>query len=294
MFKKNNKNVIIFFEVDNMDDLEIKENNEESTEESKPIDENAHTYHTVEAKKVVLKDDYNFFYRSKFKSFWSRFLIIFFGVIAMPWIILINGFRIKGKKNWKKVKKNGCVLVSNHVNPGDAFFIGWTLMSKKVYFTSLQSNLGLPFGFGKLIRILGAVPIPEKMSQMPRFRQQFLEDLKMGRKITVYPEAALLPYCDHIRPFKKGAFRLALVEDTPILPIVFTYRKPKGLYRIWRRKPCLTINFLEPYYPTTEGSHAERIEKAMNETHDIMEKFFNENTTYFLKKKEKKNKKKDE
>ncbi|MBP5444896.1 MAG: 1-acyl-sn-glycerol-3-phosphate acyltransferase [Acholeplasmatales bacterium] len=275
-----------------MEDLEKKTEENLNNEEPKVVDENEHTYHTVDAKKVELKDNYNFFYRSKFKYFWSRFLIIFFGIFAMPWIICINGFRIKGKKNWKKIKKKGCILVSNHVNPGDAFFIGWTLMRKRVYFTSLQSNLGLPFGFGKLIRILGAVPIPEKKSQMPRFRAQFLEDLARGRKITVYPEAALLPYCDHIRPFKKGAFRLALVDDTPILPIVFTYRKPKGLYRIWRRKPCLTINFLEPYYPTNEGSHAERINRAMTDIHDTMESFFNEHSTYFYHKKEKTKKEK--
>lgn len=272
---------------------EIKDKNEEVIIE-KPIDENEHQYHTVDAKPVVLKDNYNFFYRSKFKYFGSRFLVIFLGILIFPWIIIFNGFRIKGKKNYRKIKKHGCIFISNHVNPGDAFFIGWTLMFKRVYFTSLQSNLGLPFGFGRFLRRMGAVPIPEKKNQLPRFRKQLLEDLERGRKVTVYPEAALIPYCDHIRPFKKGAFRLALVENTPILPIVFTYRKPKGLYRIWRRKPCLTINFLEPYYPTTEGSHAERIEKAMNETHDIMEKFFNENTTYFLKKKEKKSKKKDE
>lgn len=266
----------------------------ETVNNENPIDENTHQYHTVDAKPVVLKDDYNFFFRSKFKYFMSRFLLIFLGCFVMPWVIIFNGFKIKGKKNWKKVKRKGCILISNHINPGDAFFIGFTLMSKRVYFTSLQSNLGLPFGFGKFIRIMGAVPIPEKKNQIPRFRKQLLEELERGRKVTIYPEAALLPFCDHIRPFKKGAFRLALVENTPILPIVFTYRKPRGLYRLWRRKPCLTINFLEPYYPTNEGSHAERIEKAMNETHQIMSDFFIENSNYFYHKKEKKNKKKDE
>lgn len=266
----------------------------ETVNNENPIDENTHQYHTVDAKPVVLKDDYNFFFKSKFKYYASRLLVIFLGIIVLPWIIIFNGFRIKGKKNYRKIKKQGCIFISNHINPGDAFFIGFTLMFKRVYFTSLQSNLGLPFGFGRFLRRVGAVPIPEKKSQIPRFRKQLLEELEKGRKVTVYPEAALIPFCDHIRPFKKGAFRLALVENTPILPIVFTYRKPRGLYKLWRRKPCLTINFLEPYYPTNEGSHAERIEKAMNETHQLMSNFFIENSNYFYHKKEKKNKKKDE
>ena len=273
-----------------MEEKEIKENTSEITENNPEKKE--YSYHTVDAKPVVLKDDYNFFYRSKFKYFMSRFMVIFLGIIIFPWHIILGGFRWKGKKNYRKIKKQGCIFISNHVKPNDAFLIGWTLMFKRVYFTSLQSNLGLPFGFGKLIRIMGAVPIPEEKKQIPRFRKQLLEDLERGRKVTVYPEAALIPYCDHLRDFKKGAFRLALVDNTPILPIVFTFRKRRGLYRILKRKPCVTLNFLEPYYPSTEGSHAERIEKAMNETHEIMEKYFNENTTEFYHKKEKKKKEK--
>lgn len=273
-----------------MDNLENEKKEEKISDNTS---ENEHQYHTVDAKPVKLKDNYNFFYRSKFKYFMSRFVMIFVGCLFYPFIWLFTGLRVKGRKNYKLVKKKGCILISNHINPGDAFFTGWTLMGRRVYITSLQSNLGLPFGFGKLIRIMGAVPIPEEKKQIPRFRKQFLEELERKRKILVYPEAALIPFCDHIRPFKKGAFRLALVEDTPILPIVYTYRKPKGLYRLWRRKPCLTLNFLEPYYPTTEGSHAEQIDRAMTYLHTKMSDFFNEKSTYFYHKKEKKKKNKN-
>ena len=273
----------------------IEEKKEENSENSTPVvDENAHTYHTVDAKPVVLKDNYNFFFQSKFKYFMSRFIMILVGCICMPFILLFTGLRIRGRKNYKLVKKKGCILISNHINPGDAFFTGWSLMRRRVYITSLQSNLGLPFGFGKMIRIMGAVPIPEEKKQIPRFRSQFLKEIEKKRKILIYPEAALIPFCDHIRPFKKGAFRLAIVEDTPILPIVYTYRKPKFLYRLFRRKPCLTLNFLEPYYPPTEGSHAYRIEKTMDDLHQIMSDFFNEKSTYFYHKKEKKKKNKEE
>ena len=274
---------------------EIKEENinNSSSDATPVIDENAHTYHTVDAKPVVLKDNYNFFYQSKFKYFMSRFMVILVGVICFPFIWLFTGLRAKGKKNYRKIRKQGCILISNHINPGDAFFTAWRLMRRRVYVTSLQSNLGLPFGFGKMIRIMGAVPIPEEKKQIPRFREQFIKEIEKKRKILIYPEAALIPFCDHIRPFKKGAFRLAIVENTPILPIVYTYRKPKFLYRLFRRKPCLTINYLEPYYPPTEGSHAYRIEKTMNDLHDEMSDFFNEHSTYFYHKKEKKKKKKD-
>ena len=72
-----------------MEDKEL-ENNE--TKEEKVIDENAHQYHTVDAKPVVLKDDYNFFFRSKFKYFASRVLIVFIGIFFVPFIHIFNGF----------------------------------------------------------------------------------------------------------------------------------------------------------------------------------------------------------
>lgn len=267
--------------------------NSNSTEEkSEVIDENAHVYHTVDAKEVNLKDDYVFFPKNHFWNFISRFSIIFLGILVMPWNIIVNGYKIKGKKNYRKIKKGGAVLISNHVHPGDAFFTGWVLMNERVWVTTLQSNLGLPYGFGKFLRLMGCAPLPEKKNLLVNFRNEFKVEIEKKRKILVYPEAALIPFCDHLRPFKKGAFRLATLCDAPILPIVYTYRKPKGLRRIWRRKPCLTVNFLEPYYLPTEGSHADIIAKSMDDLHNIMEKFFNENTTYHYHKKEKKNKNK--
>ena len=45
-----------------MEDKEL-ENNSEVKENV--VDENTHQYHTVDAKPVVLKDNYNFFFKSK-------------------------------------------------------------------------------------------------------------------------------------------------------------------------------------------------------------------------------------
>lgn len=265
---------------------------ENLTNQTEEIDENAHTYHTVDAKPVHLKPNYKFFTKNIVFRAFSRFCVIFLGMIIMPWNILINGFRIKGKKNYRKIRKQGAIIISNHINPGDAFFSGWVMMWRRIWVTTLQSNLGLPFGFGKFLVLMGGVPIPEEKALLVKFRNEFIDAVEnKNKKVIIYPEAALIPFCDHIRPFKKGAFRFATMANAPILPIVYTYRKPKGLIRLWRRKPCLTINFLEPY--TVKGeTHAEKINSSMEDLHQIMSDFFNENTTYkYVKKEKKKNKK---
>lgn len=250
--------------------------------------ENEHTYQTVKAKKVVLKDNYNFFPKNFFKRFFSRLFCKFCSFFAFPFCFVFMGVRVKGRKNYHKTKKQGTIIISNHIHPMDSFLIAFSSFNHRTYVTSLQSNLGLPFGMGWFIRSIGAVPIPEEPKQMIRFTRQFVDTLNKKRKIVIFPEAALHPFCDHIRPFKQGAFRFAILGDAVILPVVWTFHKPKGLYKLFRKKPCLTLNYLEPYHINREGSRAQIAERANNDLFEIMSKFFNEHTNYKYIKKEKK------
>lgn len=231
-----------------------------------------HTYQTVKAKDVVLKDNYRFFYKSKIIRFFSKLLASITAIFTIIIAKLIYGLKIKGYKN---LKKGGGVIISNHMLPMDAFITTSTFIRRRVWVTSLQSNLGLPFGFGKFIRIMAMVPIPDKISQLKQFKFQLNEVLNKGEYVVVYPEAVLLPYADHIRDFKKGAFYFALSSNKPLYPIVYTYRKRKGLRKLLGKKPLITLNILPQYNVKEMSSNNETIQNALNETHKIMTDFFN-------------------
>ena len=248
-------------------------------DKNKEIDENTHQYTTIKAKPVVLEDDYPFFKQSLFRRIIMVIVVWISAFFTTIYKYVWLGFRVDGKKNLKKVK-GGSILVANHILPMDAFIIPTTLLPKTTYVLSLQSNFGLPI-FGKYIRLVGAVPIPEKKTQLKRFIEELTYTVNHGKNVLIYPEAALIPFCDHIRNFKKGAFRFAIISGRPIVPLVWTFHKPKSpLKKLFRKKPCLHLHILEPYYPTTEETTFQTIEKAMNEVHSIMNDYFNENSEF--------------
>lgn len=244
-------------------------------EKKASYDENLHTYKTIEAKPIYLKDDYYFFKQPLYKRFFNKILMFFVTLVCQTIVRLQIGYKIKGKKNLRGVK--GAIIVANHIHPSDAFMIATAFYPRRVFMTMLQTNLGLPGG--KIARTLGGIPIPDRRNLLERFMQEMKYTLETKKQLVgIYPEAALIPYSNEIREFKKGAFRFALLADVPIVPMVWTYHKPRGIYKLFKKKPCLHLNVLKPYTVTKLEKKHETIDKALNDVHDIMESFFKENT----------------
>ena len=68
----------------------------------------------------------------------------------------------------------------------------------------------------------------------------------------IYPEGKLINYYAGVRDdeFHRGAFKIACEAQVPILPIVISWRKRRGLYRIFMpKRPCVSVEILEPIKP---------------------------------------------
>ncbi|MCI8519854.1 MAG: hypothetical protein HFJ51_07595 [Clostridia bacterium] len=96
---------------------------------------------------------------------------------------------------------------------------------KRVYFTTLEDSFKIPF-VRHLIKLLRAIPIPKESKNKPYFIKALDKTLKSGDMLHFYPEAALWPYYNKIRNFKTGAFHFAVRNEVPIVPMVFTFRRP--------------------------------------------------------------------
>lgn len=218
-------------------------------ENGKVFDSEKHTYQTIKAKPVKLKDNYDYFTLKWYKRPFS-FLTVYTVLIFMKFIIgpIFFGFKVINKKLLKKTKKEktGYIFISNHIHPLDAFLTGSAIFTKKLYFTMLLTNLGIPF-VGKLLKFLGGAPIPDNRNHLRDFKKDMRTVLDKGAWIAVYPESALDPYCQTIRPFEKGAIRFALDNNVDILPMVYVFKKPTGLYKLYKRKPLLHLHVLKPY-----------------------------------------------
>ncbi|MGM9970741.1 MAG: lysophospholipid acyltransferase family protein [Anaeroplasma sp.] len=246
----------------------------------KELNENVHTYDNgFHPKEVHLKENYKLYRKGIFFKIFNKIIIYLFKFLLFFPKKFVWGFKVIGKKNKKYIKSS--TLVCNHTHQFDAFMILTALPTKRIYVTMLESNLGFGIISG-LFRAGGAVPIPNDINLLKRFNKETPEVIKEGYNILVYPEAALMPYCDHIRKFLNGAFHYSFEANGKIIPSVITYHKPKGIYKLTRRnKPCIHYNILEPYYIKDLGNKRLTLQTATNDVNKIMSDYFNEHSDYF-------------
>lgn len=221
------------------------------------LKDDTQVFHMWEPLKFEIKENYQFINQHFLFNLLSN--TIFHIIAPILWILnkFLFGFRIEGKENLRKVEE-GKITISNHIHPMDCTMNGLVNFPDRVYFLSLASNFKIPF-IRHLIRLLYAVPIPEKKSQKTKWRKEILELLQNEKTLHIYPEGALWPYYEDIREFKRGAFKLAVEANKPIVPIFYQFEEPSGIFSLYKKKKCIYAKVLEPVYPNTELKEAEQV-----------------------------------
>ena len=234
---------------------------------------------------VIMKDKvddkYKFVLKNVFFKTFSFIFYIFVWLVLGPILFFHYYPKIKGRKNLKKVKN--AVFVSNHVFALDCAMLDiYAVPFKRPYILSDKNTMTMPI-VKPIIRSLLAVPIPDGIAPYKNFVKSLDDELSRGRSLLVYPEGSLWPYFPRIKPFKNGAFRFAVKNKLPVVPIVLSFRKPCGFYRMFGRKaPFLNINILEPIYINEENSQKEE-EFRLNElVHQKMTDIMEQTNTYIF------------
>ena len=205
-------------------------------------------------------ENFSFVNRNIFFRLSSTLLFYF---IVVPLLSMVSrlffGLKISGKKNLRYLK-GGAITVTNHIHYLDSPVVACTLFPRKPFFTSLKSNFEIPV-IRWLIRILGGIPIPESPKSLHAFMESMRYELQKGRIVHFYPEVSLRLWHKELRPFKNGAFYLALKSNRPVLPMVFKFREPSKLISKVRKKPLITLVIGKPVYPDPmlTGSHKQRV-----------------------------------
>lgn len=206
---------------------------------------------------------------------------VLYYLIAFPILYIITkvvyDFKIEGKENLENFK-GGAISISNHVLILDCAMVGLALRNRRVFYTTQEDSFKIPF-IRRLIRLLRAIPIPTETKNKPHFIDALHDILSNGNLVHFYPEAALWPYYNKIRNFKTGAFRFAIKNDVPIIPMVFTFREPEGFRKLFKRKKDVTLKILEPikYENTTsDENYRQCINDFLNITYEKMNDYSNE------------------
>ena len=86
-----------------------------------------------------------------------------------------------------------------------------------------------------------------------------------------FPEGSLWFYYPDIRPLKKAVFKYAVKFDRPIVPIVMSFRKRKGITKLFTKKPQVDLHVGEPLFPDKTLTKAEAETKLHKTAYQVMQ-----------------------
>jgi 1-acyl-sn-glycerol-3-phosphate acyltransferase len=187
--------------------------------------------------------------------------LLYLGIFVLVFILspLRFGLRIEGRKILKKHRRllrDGALTVSNHTLRWDLLMVLQAVRYRRLYFPAWRENLSGPDR--DLIRLVGGIPVPSSIHAMRNFNLAFDELHRKRKWFHVFPEGSNWHYYHYIRPFKKGMFTLACNYGLPVIPMAFSYREPRGLYRIFKKGyPLITLRIGEPLLPDSSKPRRE-------------------------------------
>ena len=179
------------------------------------------------------------------------------------------GLRFKGRRNLSGIK-GGAISVSNHLHNIDATMLAASFVPRKITFTSMAGNFKLPV-VRWVLKWVGVVPIPSNTSSLRHFFKQTADFAARGGIVHFYPEGSLWQYAKTLRPFKNGAFHVAAGAGVPVIPMTVSLRPPRGLYRLFRRKPLFTVTILPPVYIDESLTGQRQVQDLRTRTHELMD-----------------------
>ena len=152
-----------------------------------------------------------------------------------------------------------CIYVSSHQSS-----IDYTLLATIIddYVTSSNHFISDYFLFMKIPRnALGVYYIPKgKLSEAEAVYSSFKNALKIGSSVIIFPEGTRNGE-QKLRAFKGGAFRLALSQNVPVVPVIIDgtgsiVSKGSNVSKTLDKKD-IKVTFLKPIYPKSEESFIE-------------------------------------
>lgn len=203
------------------------------------------------------------------------FIAYIFGFFYCKFVLHV---KVKNRKILRKYKKQGYFLYGNHTQPmGDVFIPAYACNNKRIYVVVSEANLGVA-GIGKLLPMLGALPIPNSIKNIKKLWEAIERRIKQKKCVVIYPEAHVWPYYTKIRPFSSTAFKFPVKCDTVSFCMTTTYYKRK-----FGKKPGIIVYIDGPFIQDEKLSEKENEEKICKEIYKCMTNRSKNSTYEYIK-----------
>ena len=199
----------------------------------------------IKTKKVG--EDFPF---ANINKLWNLFAFLLYYIVAIPIVWMISkvylGLKFENRDVLKRVRGNGFFLYGNHTRELDAFLPALSAFPVKAYTIAHADAVSIPY-LKNIVLMLGAIPIPTEHAGMRKFLNTVHLRICEKQCVAIFPEAHVWPFYTGIRPFPDTAFHYPVKTKAPVIAMVVTYRKRRGLFQ-FAKKPGMTVTFSEPFY----------------------------------------------
>ena len=151
----------------------------------------------------------------------------FFEKMIKEGAVVIDG--MEGGENLRLLKDTGAVITCNHFGIPDNYIlyhcIQKSLKKKRLYKVIREGNYtGFGGLFGFLFRNCNTLPLSSNRRTMVNFMSAADTLLRRGEAVLIYPEQGMWWNYRKPRPFKIGAFKIAVRAGVPVLPTFITMK----------------------------------------------------------------------
>lgn len=201
----------------------------------------------------------------------------FEGLVANRQLIVKE---IRGIEHFTAVE-GGKLVTCNHFSVGDNYAVWMALREhmdgKLLYKVIREGNYtNPPKPFGLMMKHCNTLPLSSQAATMRKFLKAVKVLLGRGETILIYPEQGMWWNYRKPRPMQEGAFDLAVLNKTPIIPIFITMEDTDTLDGDGFPVQAFTVHILPAIYPDESLPRAARKDKMRQENYDVWVKTYEE------------------
>lgn len=189
---------------------------------------------------------------------------------------------IKGMENLNRLE-SGAILTCNHFNPFDCFTVEHLFriskhQGKKQLFKVIREGnyTNFPGFFGFLFRSCNTLPLSQNKKTMYNFLKAVDTILQRGDFILIYPEQSLWWNYRKPKPLKNGAFKFAVKNNVPVLPIFITMEDSDVYGPDGFPVQEYTVFIERPIYPKKGMSEREQVSAMRQENYEVWSRVYEE------------------
>ena len=181
-----------------------------------------------------------------------------------------QGARVEGKENLRAVR-GGAISVCNHVHTLDTLMVKNALGPFRTFHTGSYYLLKRG-ALGRIFKAGGFLPVGTRFRDIKNLQLAVGVLMEKHKIVNFYPEHALWPRYEKLRPFKPGAFRYAVKFGVPVLPLFIEFRQTR-LRKFLHLKKKVVLHILPAVYPPQEGSERARTQALSDEVFRCMKEY---------------------